>query len=121
EGVPRNIAHGKGGTGGDVGRAEEDGHALDAGGGVGGVGNVPGEIDAAVEVGLFEVGQQVRAPAPARPQAVAVHRRGPRLETGRQTLVDAMVVVKGQADLFEVVLALQTTGRFADFLDGGHQ
>src|SRR5262249_17060048 len=40
---------------------------------------------------------------------------------GRELLVGAVVVVQGQADLLEVVLALEPGGGRSDLLDGGEQ
>src|SRR5262249_53793202 len=62
---------------------------------------------------LLEVGQDVRLPgAPAA--AVGA-------DTGRQLLVGVVVGVQGEAELLEVILALQAGGGLADLLDGGHE
>src|SRR5262249_9058103 len=47
--------------------------------------------------------------------------RVPRPAARRERAVGVVVVVKRQADLLEVVLALGAGGGFADFLDGGQE
>src|SRR5262249_26650869 len=42
-------------------------------------------------------------------------------DAGRQLLVGVVVGVHGQAELLEVVLALQAGGGLAHLLDGGHE
>src|SRR5439155_10108778 len=72
DGAARTVAD-RGGEAGRAVRGTEE--ALETGYaslGVGGVGNVLGEVDLAVQGVLFEIRQQVRTPAPARPQARAI-------------------------------------------------
>src|SRR5947209_4705647 len=60
------------------------------------------EVDLPKQVVLLEVGQQERPPAPAW-RCVGVGRRGQ--VAGREGLVDVVVIVAGEPDLFQVVLA----------------
>src|SRR5262249_18328305 len=76
------------------------------------------EVDLAVGGSLLPVRQEVGGPAPARRRG-RVGRGGG--VAGRQHFVGAVVGVAGEADLFEVVLALQACRRAADLLDGGHE
>src|SRR5262249_37801427 len=110
----------EGGRGDDVRGAEEGrdprGHGR-AGLGVGhpGVGNVP-QLG---EVVLLQGGQEERRPAPARGRVRGpVRVRARRQVTRRQRLVDVVVVVTGEPDLFQVVLAPGTAGGLAHLLHG---
>src|SRR5262249_36514475 len=82
------------------------------------------EVDLPIDVVLFEEGQQLRGPAPARPHVVVWGAVGIRVAidvAGREATVDALVGVERQPDLLEVVGALQASRRLADLLDGGQQ
>src|SRR5262249_60693433 len=97
-------------------------HVADGRGGGGRVLDGPVEVDLAENIVLLDVGQQVGGPAPARCRVggpVAVRACGP--VAGRQGLVSVVVVVQAQADLVEVVAALDAGGGRADVLHGGHQ
>src|SRR2546421_30440 len=60
-------------------------------------------------------------PPPTGAEARAVLQVGPGSEPGRKDAVSSMVVVEGQADLLQVVLALGAGGRLAHLLDGGQE
>src|SRR5262249_37832152 len=84
----------------------------------------PAEIDLLVQVVLFDVGQQVGRPAPARPDVVVGGAVGVRVAidvAGREAVVGVVVVVQGQADLLEVVRTLHACGGLADLLHGRQQ
>src|SRR5262245_10582854 len=65
--------------------------------------------------------QQIGCPAPARSQPISVYSRRCRGEPRRETLVDRVVVVEGDPDLLEIVLALCPEGGLPDFLDRWQQ
>src|SRR5581483_9177486 len=62
---------------------------------------------------FFDVGQDQHTPGP--PAAAA----GPHV--GRKKLVRIVKIVRGDAELLEIVLALRPRGRLAHFLHGGNQ
>ena len=72
-----------------------------------------------MQVVLFDIRQQQSGPAPTR-----IGLRGnvgtgqfPNV-TGRKAVIIAMIEVKGDADLMEIVLALDPVGGLAGFLHG---
>jgi hypothetical protein len=68
---------------------------------------------------LLDVGEQSNE---ERDAAELRRRRETRLlEAGREAPVDAVVVVCGQAQLLQIVGALQAGGGLADLLDGGQE
>src|SRR5262249_12960862 len=67
-----------------------------------------------VEVVLLDVRQDVGRPA-VDPVRVRVVQRG------REPTLGVVETVQGQAELLEVVAALQACGRLADLLDGGQE
>src|SRR5262249_16633858 len=91
---------------GGVRGAQEDRHVLAPGGRVAGAGvDVLGEVKLLVLVGLLDVGEQQDQ---GRGQAGGGRR------AGREPAADRMVVLAGDADLPEVVLAGRQGGRRAD-------
>ena len=69
-----------------------------------------GEVDRLVQVVLLDVRQQVR-----------LGREPVGVDASRELAVGVVVVVQGQPDLLQVVLALHPGGGLADLLDGGQQ
>src|SRR5205807_2123460 len=72
-----------------------------------------------VQRGIVEIGKQKRIGAPALPRktATAVRAAAAPLPRG-QNVVDIMIIVQGQSELLQIVLALRSAGRFASLLNG---
>src|SRR5581483_11712520 len=81
-----------------------------------------GELPLVEEVVLFDLRQQENHPGTA-PAAAGAERRRVGGATRRQhgSRTGALVVVQGDADLLEVVLAGGAVGGLADFLHGGDE
>src|SRR5689334_12329811 len=77
------------------------------------------EVD--LEGGFCKIREDVCTPTPAGAGAGAVYCRGGGRVAGREGTTRAFVVVKGEADLFEVIFALRATGRFTSGLDRGEE
>src|SRR5262249_61544031 len=100
---------------------QKDRETLHASASVDGVSDVLGEVDLVVHALLFEIRQQPRAPAPAWAKTRTIYAGSGRSETRRKRPVRAMVVVKRQADLLEVILALSSRGGLANSLNGRYE
>src|SRR5207244_10622833 len=113
-------------------RTEEHGQAGSHQGGIFSGPTRERELQAVVERLLLEERQQQRAPAPTGQSVAAVvgiidaisgaclHPRSLQVG-GRKDLLNALVVVQGDPDLFKVVDALGAPSRFACRLDGRQQ
>lgn len=77
------------------------------------------ESDLLVRIGLFEVWQEtsVNRPRPANGKLCRLRVA----KTGRQELMHIEIVVNRQAELFEMIPALNATGGFTRLLNGGQQ
>ncbi|MEY3459520.1 MAG: hypothetical protein RL215_2677 [Planctomycetota bacterium] len=107
-----------------IGRAEEGVDASPAGNGVLRGIEVGVEVDGAVEIGLFDVGQEHGVEAEAAPAGEGVIGGNGGLGAnvaGREAVEGVVIVVQGDAELFEVVFALGSASRFACLLDGGEE
>eukprot|EP01136_Pigoraptor_vietnamica_P013314 Opistho-1_new@54167 len=72
------------------------------------------QVELREDLPLFEEREEVEPPA-------VLDAVGPGRAHGREVAVGALVVVKAQADLLEVVLARAAGRRLADLLDGGEE
>src|SRR5262249_34264565 len=80
-----------------------------------------GELPQVEDGALFDVGEQEHHPGTA-PATTSAKRRCIRGAAGREVAVaGGGVVVQGDADLMQVVLAGTACGSLADLLDGRHQ
>ena len=77
-------------------------------------------INLVIKISLLQVRQQVGWPAGLRAVLVADVGFGPEVAGGKIALL-LMVDVQGQAHLLEIVLALQSPGRFPRALHGRQQ
>src|SRR5262249_24646004 len=72
------------------------------------------QVKGIVEIPLLDGGEEGREPAPARPPIARLRVPEPRARpaqgAGREAPVTALVVVKGEADLLEIVHALSPPG-----------
>ena len=69
------------------------------------------------EVALLQIIEKERGPTPSRPE-VRVVGRDSGLVAGRESAHSVVIPMQRQPDLFEVVLAFQSTGSLADSLHG---
>ena len=104
-----------------VGRAEEAGDHGQPGGLVGRELDPQHEIDAVVKGALLHLVQANGRPSPSRDRRCRTS-RGPSAKVARRKASDwRVVVVQGDADLLEIVDALDAPGGLAGGLDGGQQ